>query len=180
MLRGEMLLKSGIRMAALIRRVSEFIKHLANQNSRLHGVIALLLWSPVCTRSCRTPFVDRGLSKPDREVAAPAQGIVVLGPVGHLAFWFGELVAAILAVVVGHLLFLSMKSIRIMPFRQNGDRLPIYKTTPSKSQQMRSDPRSAHLLLQVRVRVVDSLLRDDFARWYANFPSNMVTFAQIA
>ena len=105
-------------------------KALANQNGGLHGVIALLLWSPACTRFCRTPFVDRGLSKPDREVAAPAQRIVVLGPVGHLVFWFGELVAAVLAVVVGHLLFLSMKSIRIMPFQQNGGRLPIYATTP--------------------------------------------------
>ena len=50
----------------------------------------------------------------------------------------------------------------------------------SKSQQMRWDPRSAHLLLQVRVRVVDGLLRDDFARWHANFPSNTATFAQMA
>jgi hypothetical protein len=42
----------------------------------------------------------------------------------------------------------------------------------SKSQQMRWDPRSAHLLLQVRVRVIDGQLRDDFARWYPGFPSN--------
>ena len=34
----------------------------------------------------------------------------------------------------------------------------------SKSQQMRWDPRSAHLLLQVRVCVIDGQLRDDFAR----------------
>jgi hypothetical protein len=45
----------------------------------------------------------------------------------------------------------------------------------SKSQQMRWDPRSAHLLLQVRVRVFDSQLRDDFAHWYPGFPSNMST-----
>lgn len=44
----------------------------------------------------------------------------------------------------------------------------------SKSQQMRWDPRSAHLLLQVRVRVIDSQLRDDFARWYPGLPSNAV------
>lgn len=50
----------------------------------------------------------------------------------------------------------------------------------SKSQQMRWDPGSAHLLLQVRVRVVDRLLRDDFARWYAHFPSNTATFRQMA
>ncbi|MDM0050623.1 hypothetical protein [Variovorax sp. J22R115] len=42
----------------------------------------------------------------------------------------------------------------------------------SKSQQMRWDPRSAHLLLQVRVRVIDGQLRDDFTRWYPGFPSN--------
>ena len=41
----------------------------------------------------------------------------------------------------------------------------------SKSQQMRWDPRSAHLLLQVRVRVIDGQLRDDFARWYPGFPA---------
>jgi len=45
----------------------------------------------------------------------------------------------------------------------------------SKSQQMRWDPRSAHLLLQVRVRVIDGQLRDDFARWYRGFPSNAST-----
>jgi len=50
----------------------------------------------------------------------------------------------------------------------------------SKSQQMRWDPVSAHLLLQVRVRVVDGLLRDDFGRWYADFPSNTATFTQVA
>ena len=36
----------------------------------------------------------------------------------------------------------------------------------------RWDPRSAHLLLQVRVRVVDGQLHGDFARWYRGFPSN--------
>lgn len=50
----------------------------------------------------------------------------------------------------------------------------------SKSQQMRWDPVSAHLLLQVRVRVVDGMLRDDFERWYEGFPSNMSTFLQAA
>lgn len=42
----------------------------------------------------------------------------------------------------------------------------------SKSQQMRWDPQGAHLLLQVRVRVVDGQLREDFCRWYLGFPSN--------
>ena len=42
----------------------------------------------------------------------------------------------------------------------------------SKSQQMRWDPQSAHQLLQVRVRVIDSLLRDDFARSYPGLPTN--------
>ena len=50
----------------------------------------------------------------------------------------------------------------------------------SKSQQMRWDPESAHLLRQVRVRVVDSQLRDDFARWYPEFPSNASTLAMTA
>lgn len=50
----------------------------------------------------------------------------------------------------------------------------------SKSQQMRWDPVSAHVLLQVRVRVVDGMLRDDFVRWYENLPSNTDTFSQVA
>ena len=50
----------------------------------------------------------------------------------------------------------------------------------SKSQQMRWDPRSAHLLLQVRVRVIDGQLRDDFARWYPGFPSNDPTLSLTA
>jgi len=45
----------------------------------------------------------------------------------------------------------------------------------SKSQQMRWDLRSAYLLLQVWVRVIDGQLRDDFARWYPGFPSNAST-----
>jgi hypothetical protein len=50
----------------------------------------------------------------------------------------------------------------------------------SKSHQMRWDPRSAHLLLQVRVRVIDGQLRDDFARWYRGFPSNDSTILSSA
>jgi hypothetical protein len=50
----------------------------------------------------------------------------------------------------------------------------------SKSQQMRWNPISAHLLLQVRVPLVDWMLRDDFARWYDGFPSNTATFIQHA
>jgi len=50
----------------------------------------------------------------------------------------------------------------------------------SKSQQMRWDPRSAHLLLQVRVRLIDGQLRDDFARWYPGFPSNASTMSLAA
>ena len=50
----------------------------------------------------------------------------------------------------------------------------------SKSQQTRWDPRSAHLLLQVRVRVIDGQLRDDFARWYPGFPSNASTMSLAA
>ena len=50
----------------------------------------------------------------------------------------------------------------------------------SKSQQMRWDPKSAHQLLQVRVRVIDGLLRDDFARWYPGFPANESTMVIVA
>ena len=50
----------------------------------------------------------------------------------------------------------------------------------SKSQQMRWDPRSAHLLLQARVRVIDGQLRGDFARWYPGFPSNTSTVSLAA
>jgi hypothetical protein len=50
----------------------------------------------------------------------------------------------------------------------------------SKTQQMRWDPVSAHLLLQDRVRVVDGILRDDFARWYKYSSSNKATFTQVA
>jgi hypothetical protein len=42
----------------------------------------------------------------------------------------------------------------------------------SKSQQMRWSPHSAHLLLQVRTRVLDGRLRQDFARWYPGFSAN--------
>jgi hypothetical protein len=42
----------------------------------------------------------------------------------------------------------------------------------SKSQHLGWDPRSAHPLLQGRVRIIDGQLRDDFARWYLGFPSN--------
>jgi hypothetical protein len=50
----------------------------------------------------------------------------------------------------------------------------------SKSQQMRWDPKSAHQLLQVRVRVIDGLLRDDFARWYPGFPANESSMVIVA
>ena len=50
----------------------------------------------------------------------------------------------------------------------------------SKCQQMRWDPRCAHQLLQVRVRVVDGQLRDDFARWHSGFPSNDAIIRAVA
>lgn len=50
----------------------------------------------------------------------------------------------------------------------------------SKSQQMRWDPRCAHQLLQVRVRVIDGQLRDDFAQWHPGFPSNDATMLEVA
>lgn len=38
-----------------------------------------------------------------------------------------------------------------------------------KKQQMRWTPRGAHLLLQIRTRVLNDQLADDFHRWYPNF-----------
>ena len=45
----------------------------------------------------------------------------------------------------------------------------------SKSQQMRWSPESAQLLLQVRIRVIDGRLRQDFERWYPGFTSHDAT-----
>jgi hypothetical protein len=38
-----------------------------------------------------------------------------------------------------------------------------------KKQQMRWTPRGAHLLLQVRTRVLNNDLANDFHRWYPGF-----------
>ena len=38
-----------------------------------------------------------------------------------------------------------------------------------KKQQMRWTPRGAHLLLQIRTRVLNDQLADDFRRWYPGF-----------
>ena len=57
---------------------------------------------------------------------------------------------------------------------------PLIDKRMSKSQQMRWDPHSAHLLLQVRVRVIDGQFRDDFSRWYPTFPSNDSTMSEPA
>lgn len=38
-----------------------------------------------------------------------------------------------------------------------------------KKQQMRWTPQGAHLLLQIRTRVLNDQLADDFRRWYPNF-----------
>ncbi len=38
-----------------------------------------------------------------------------------------------------------------------------------KKQQMRWTPRGAHLLLQVRTRVLNDQLADEFRRWYRGF-----------
>jgi hypothetical protein len=44
-----------------------------------------------------------------------------------------------------------------------------------KKQQMRWSPRGAHLLLQVRTRVLNDQLADDFHRWYPNFSHTSTT-----
>jgi hypothetical protein len=41
-----------------------------------------------------------------------------------------------------------------------------------KSQQMGWSSESAHLLLQVRINVLDGCLREDFARWYPGLAAN--------
>ena len=38
-----------------------------------------------------------------------------------------------------------------------------------KKQQMRWSPRGAHLLLQIRTRILDETLADDYRRWYPEF-----------
>ena len=38
-----------------------------------------------------------------------------------------------------------------------------------KKQQMRWSLRGAHLLLQIRTRVLNDTLTDDYRRWYPNF-----------
>ena len=38
-----------------------------------------------------------------------------------------------------------------------------------KKQQMRWSPRGAHLLLQIRTRVLNETLADDYRRWYPGF-----------
>jgi hypothetical protein len=40
---------------------------------------------------------------------------------------------------------------------------------------MRWSPQSAHLMLQVRIRVIDDRLRQDFERWYPGFAANDAT-----
>jgi len=45
---------------------------------------------------------------------------------------------------------------------------------------MRWTPHGAHLLLQVRTRVLNNQLADDFHRWYPNFTHNPDQQAQIA
>jgi hypothetical protein len=46
-----------------------------------------------------------------------------------------------------------------------------------KKQQMRWTPRGAHLLLQVRTRVLNNDLADDFHRWYPGFTHTTTTDA---
>ncbi|PZS23666.1 MAG: ISKra4 family transposase, partial [Pseudonocardiales bacterium] len=38
-----------------------------------------------------------------------------------------------------------------------------------KKQQMRWTPRGAHLLLQIRARVLNDTLTEDYRRWYPRF-----------
>ena len=45
----------------------------------------------------------------------------------------------------------------------------VVSTRMVKKQQMRWSPRGAHLLLQVRTRVLNDTLTDDYRRWYPGF-----------
>ncbi len=48
--------------------------------------------------------------------------------------------------------------------RQPGD-----QQTHGQKQQMRWSPRGAHLLLQIRTRILNDTLTNDYRRWYPNF-----------
>src|SRR5450830_1236762 len=110
------------------------MKDLADQNGRFNGVIRILLWSPTRSCFCRSPFIYRRLSKPDRDVAAPTQCGVVLRPVGHFIFGFCKFVTTALAMFVGHWMFWEGESAGIMPVRGNHGGFLIYSTTPSRTQ----------------------------------------------
>ena len=45
----------------------------------------------------------------------------------------------------------------------------VVSTRMVKKQQMRWSPRGAHLLLQIRTRVLNNTLTDDYRRWYPDF-----------
>jgi hypothetical protein len=48
-----------------------------------------------------------------------------------------------------------------------------------KKQQMRWTPRGAHLLLQVRTRVLNDTLAEDFHRWYPSFTHQPEALSEI-
>ena len=106
------------------------MKHLTYQYGRLDGMIRVFLWSPTRASFGGAPVSDRILSKPDCEVTAPAQCIVVLGPIVHLVLGFGELVTAALAMFVRHGLFVNVKSNRIIPSHTLDAGFLNYSTTP--------------------------------------------------
>lgn len=72
------------------------MKHLANQNGRLDGEIRILLKPSMCACFGGVPLTDCSVCKPDRNVAAIAQCLVVSLPDGQVIFGPGELVAATL------------------------------------------------------------------------------------
>ena len=141
MLRLEILLKSGIEMAASMSRANEFMKPCVCRSGREKtwriNMAVSMAWFAYSSGRPRSPVFHRMppiycfLGKPDRDVAAPTQCSVVFGPVGYLVFRLAELVAATLVMFVGHWLFGQRKSTCIMPVRQIGGRLAIYSTKPS-------------------------------------------------
>ena len=65
-------------------------------------MIGILHGSPAATCFGRAPLVNRILCKPDGDVAAAAQGIVVLSPIGDFIESFLDLAASALVEFVGH------------------------------------------------------------------------------
>jgi len=79
----------------------------------------------------RVPLVDHFLGKPYRHVTTPTRGHVVVGPVGYLVFWLGELVASAFALFAQHTMSAKIELTRIMSIHQNDSQSPIHSKISS-------------------------------------------------